>query len=201
MDISIKFTEKDLFQIFVNVDKVQKKKVKEKEYYDYLNNNSLSPSCRILPNNTNVDSAIRKYKRLKVQRLSSSQILQLASTDIILCVDVPSTTPVLIVSVPVPVNVDEHQQPPVNDEKPPAAKKSCGLEEFSTSFSKSYKDFDDMLDRQRRNITDHLIQMLNTFLEVNQFSIGLNQLIGYLLLMENTQSKPSYCSNWKRYLF
>ena len=172
-----KFTEKDLFQIFVDVDRVQKKTPQEREYYNHLNT-SLPPSCRILKSDINVDSAIRKYKRKKQQKLSTAQIIQLASTDIVLCVDVPS--------------VNELQQPlQVNDEKPPAAKKLRGPVDFNTSFSTSYKDFDDMLDRQRRNITEPLIQMLNTFLEVNQFSISLNRLLAYLLLRENIQSEPS----------
>lgn len=66
------------------------------------------------------------------------------------------------------------------DEKPPI--------KFSTSFSNSYKSFNDMSDKQKRNVTASLISFIEKFIESNEFDMTTNQLLGYLLLRENKKS-------------
>lgn len=60
--------------------------------------------------------------------------------------------------------------------------------QFSTSFSNSYKSFNDMSDKQKRNVTASLISFIEKFIESNEFDMTTNQLLGYLLLRENKKS-------------
>ena len=66
------------------------------------------------------------------------------------------------------------------DERPPVKKKSRGSTEFTTTFSKSYKDFKDLEQRQKKNKTQPLLDMLEKFIDINQFSLTLTELLDYL---------------------
>lgn len=202
-------------------------KVKENDYYESVNN-KLPSSSHLTPcSNTELNSAIRKYKRKKQQKFSTSQIVSSSSNDIILSVEIKTlfpVVPVVPVIVPPPVVhevippvmpladppedvveplVEPRVDPPVvtspvvspviivDDGKPTAAKRSRGSQEFTTSFSRSYKDFDNLSDRQKKNITKPLIDMLNNFLDVNQFSLSLSDLLGYLINRETDQKEST----------
>ena len=77
----------------------------------------------------------------------------------------------------------------VLDEAPPIKKKTRCSEEFTATFSTSYKQFDEMTEHQRRLKIPPLVDMLENFLS-HKFSISLDQILGYLLMRENT-SKSS----------
>ena len=201
------FTEKQLFALFRNVDLIQKKRASNEDYYNQINH-VLPSSCRMLPNSNNkINSSIRKYVRMKQSKMSSSNIMQSATNDIILSVDIPPLSPSVI---------DNHNQPSAStlqlpdvdeaqnsvdevqlDEKlPDAQRRYRGPLKFTTSFSQSYKDFVDLSDRQKRDKTAPLISMLENFIKVNQFNLSTNQLLSYLLMRENAQEKnlPHYRS-------
>ena len=75
---------------------------------------------------------------------------------------------------------DAGDENPVHDDRPPVQKKSRGSTEFKTTFSKSYKDFHDLGNKQKKNITKPLIEMLKTFIETNEFTLSLIELLDYL---------------------
>ena len=196
----IELTEKELFKIFADVDKTFNL-FKSASYADYMNgvNRNLPSSCEISNENEQLNLCIRQYKRKKLKKLSSSQITELAGNNVVLSVltedldhltldnggssgsAVASDDPDLFRHVaPIPVVSAE---PPSFDKKP--APTSHKPEEFTIYFSKSYKDFDDLGDRQKKNITQPLVDMLTKFIEYNQFSITKSKLLGYLLTREN----------------
>ena len=175
---SFVFCEKDLFRIFANVDARDKKAAHEKEYYDGVNSR-LPESCWLPYNHVpELNVSIKKYKRKKKEKISTSMIVQEATSDKILKVELPFLDPPSSSST-------------LEDESPPLPKKLRGPEEIRISFSKSYKDFNDLSDKQKRNITAPLVDMLNSFIETNQFSLDTNQLLGYLLVRDNIQSKKA----------
>ena len=175
---SFVFSEKDLFRIFASVDAKEKKVAHEKDYYEGVNS-KLPESCWLPYNHMpELNASIKKYKRKKKKKMSTSMIVQEATSDKILKVELPFLDPPSGPST-------------LEDESPPLPKKSRGPEEFSTSFSKSYKDFHDLSDKQKRNITAPLVDMLNSFIETNKFSLDTNQLLGYLLVRDNIQSKKA----------
>lgn len=118
---------------------------------------------------TELNTAIWKYKRKKQQRVSSDTIVKLSSEDILLSVNIPREVlppsvapPVFIEAMPSVLNnpppivaslanlvvqVDDDTVP--HNERAPAAKKSWGCKEFTASFSKSYKDFDNLADKEK----------------------------------------------------
>ena len=55
--------------------------------------------------------------------------------------------------------------PPVHLDEQPPQKKSRNS--FTATFSKSWKDFNDLQDRQKKNITKPLIEMMETFISTN----------------------------------
>ena len=158
---SFVFCKKDLFWIFASVDAKEKKVAHEKDYYEGVNS-KLPESCWLPYNHMpELNASIKKYKRKKKKKMSTSMIVQEATSDKILKVELPFLDPPSGPST-------------LEDESPPLPKKSRGLEEFSTSFSKSYKDFHDLSDKQKRNITAPLVDMLNSFIETNNFSLYTN---------------------------
>ena len=141
-----------------------------------------------------------KYKRWKKQKLTTNQIIQKASsTNIILSIFFqPAPTPMDIDIQPLYCDespiinvssiVDSYPTTSVMiDEKPPTAKRSRRPQVFSTSFSRSYKDFNDLVDKQKKMITQALIDMMINFLNVNQFSISLADILLYLRSREKVQ--------------
>ena len=150
--------------------------------------------------------------------MSLNTIINLSSDDIVLSINVPNeaspplvvpsiassvsppvTPPVLVEEIPsisnTPHATVESPSNPVQvhveplDERPPALKKSRGSTEFTTSFSKSYKHFDDLAERQKKNITKPLIEMLNKFIEINQFSMSVTDLLDYLKYREKERNE------------
>ena len=56
VDKVIEFTEKQLFEIFVEVDLSQKKVSKEREYYDHLNKR-LPSLCRLIADSNTTNNS------------------------------------------------------------------------------------------------------------------------------------------------
>ena len=52
-------------------------------------------------------------------------------------------------------------------EPPTKTKKTRGPKEFTTSFTRSYKDFNNLSDQQKRNITEPLISMIVNFIDTS----------------------------------
>ena len=185
------------------------KKPSESDYFATVNK-QLPPSCQLeIESCLPLRNAVRKYKRRKLGRDSLENIVSSSRNDVILSVDIPvevSPSPVVPVISPVtsgniPAEASSSSQvvPPVvvappdhvvsgigigdtvpNDERPPVKKISRGSTEFTTTFSKSYKDFKYLEQRQKKNKTQPLLDMLEKFIDINQFSLTLTELLDYL---------------------
>ena len=193
-DEQIIFTERRLFTLFVEAERAQKKKTTAADCYTKLN--SILPTSLRIPTNskTEINTCIRNYQRRRDQRLSQTDIINSAKETIVYNIDVPSSVPSGSSSSSSPsLNSSSSLSTSVPlDETPPAKKKSRGPEEFMTSFSTSYKEFNDLSDRQRRDKTQPLIDMLHNFVNHNKFSISVSELLRYLLMRENTSKTSTY---------
>ena len=74
--------------------------------------------------------------------------------------------------------------PPVLEEKP-AKKVARGSAQFTVLFTDSYKDFVNLSERQRNNVTAPLMDILKKIITSNNYNLSTNQLLGYLLQREN----------------
>ena len=193
----IELTRKDVYTLFADVDKSssQFKTNKMKDYIIKLN--SKLPSSYVLTSDHHqiIKDLLRKYRQKKNEKLPCAEIINMAGNDVVLSIFVPHSfsgdeSNVLLGNLIDPV-LAEHQQeplvveppPPPPDERPP--KKPRGSDQFTISFTDSYKDFVNMSDRQRKNVTDSLITVLQKFIENNQHTLSLNRLLGYLLIRVN----------------
>ena len=179
---NLAFSEKELFVIFSNKDN-NTPKFKSNTEKDYTNafKEQLPDEFKcchsyeelLLPH-------IRKYKRKKqgASRKPVSTIVNEASW----------RTKIL--------HISSHQNFPghvsLSGDGPSEPKKTKGPETFTTSFSRSYKDFKDMSEKHKKIITQPLIDALDTFLDTSDFSLSKNQLIGYLLMRENAGSTKEF---------
>ncbi len=84
--------------------------------------------------------------------------------------EVPLPTPSHPPPLPTP-------SPPPLDERPPQKK---SRNSFTATFTKSWKDFNDLKERQKKNITNPLIDMLESFISTNDFTISITELLDYL---------------------
>ena len=66
------------------------------------------------------------------------------------------------------------------EEQPPQKKSKISSFTITKTFPKSRKDFKDLKDRQQRNIANPLIDMLETFIGENEFTITVPELLDYL---------------------
>ena len=87
---------------------------------------------------------------------SQSSLLEKAGNQVLLCLDVPVQ---------------------VVDEQPPAPKKRRRSEEITTSFTQSYKDFNNLEPRQKKNVTQPLMDVLQAFLDTSNYSISMEELL------------------------
>ena len=188
-DETIKFTEKRLFTLFSEVDNLQKKRPSTQMYYAKID--SILPSPCKVASHSNAEilrAIIRKYTGKKEKKLSTKMIIEQASTDVKFTVDVPSPPVSQTIEGSLPassLSSSINQNIPL-DEEPPIKKKTRCSEEFTASFSTSYKQFDKLTERQRREKTQPLVDMLESFLCHNKFTISLDQLLAYLLMRGNT---------------
>ena len=70
------------------------------------------------------------------------------------------------------------ESPPVHPDEQPPEKKS--RRSFTATFTKSLKDFNDLKDRQKKNITKPLVEMLENFISTNEFTLTVTELLDYL---------------------
>ena len=194
----IEFSEKKLFTLFAEVDGLQKKRPTTGAYCQKIS--SFLPSSCTQPNVDILRTSIRKYTRKKDQKLSSSQIIESASNNVIYSVVISSSS---VSSQHSFVNSSSQESSIPLDEKPPARKKSRGPVEFSASFSTSYKQFDALTERQRSDKTQPLIDMLKNFLNHNSFSIILNlhRTAPWLPSYERKYTKEFNTSSRRKHLF
>lgn len=180
----LQFSEKDLFKLFINVETTLLSKTnkllfkpQKQDYYDKINE-YLPQQSHITFSNPNYDlqTILRKFKRKKQTKVNRTLIIESASSEIVLSLDLPDT----------------NASVSAGGDGPSVPKKAKGPETFSASISTSYKDFDSLSDARKRVITQPLIDMLETFLKVGEFSLDVNQLLGYLLCRENGSKKKSY---------
>ena len=75
------------------------------------------------------------------------------------------------------------------DSQQPTSKRSRGSEQYSVGFSKSYKPFWELSVKQKKRITQPLVEMLETFINVNDFDLDVSQLLGYLVCRQNMNNK------------
>ena len=178
LDIS----EKDLFQLFNKVDNLKQALPGMKQassIEDYLNKikeevgEKLDCKFDIIGD---ISPTLKKFRKTKSKKLSITRILENASDEIVLQIH------------PLTDHSNENAEPP---------KKKCrGPQVFSATFSKSYKDFIHMSDRQKKNVTDPLIHLMEQFIRVNEFSLNICQLLEYLLsrqhIERNLQCQASF---------
>ena len=171
------FSEKDLFRLFSDVDTHLLSKNKcptfKKEFYfekinEFLPTEHHLSTHKETENKTIFVSALQKYKRKKQLKVSRADIIDAASTTCILSF------------------IDEA------GDGPPQPKKSRGSETFTATFASSYKDFNDLSENRQRVVTKPLIDMLNQFIDQGDYSLSVNQLLGYLLCRENRNEKSTF---------
>ena len=75
-----------------------------------------------------------------------------------------------------PAPLPTPSSPPL-DERPPLKK---SRNSFTATFTKSWKDFNDLKERQKKNITKPLVDMLERFISTNEFTISITELLDYL---------------------
>ena len=172
MDECVQFSEKDLFKIFAEVDASKKRKSTSTEYLEKINERI--PCFSQINEKPEIKAAIRKFKTLKNKGYSSRKIIDGASNEIKL-------------SICVDEEAGKENAEPKPDE--PVQKKSRKPEIFNVSFTSSYKDFNDLEPRQKKNITQPLIDIMNTFIEKNNYNLTITQLLGYLITRENPSAK------------
>ena len=165
MDNYVQFSEKRLFTLFAEVDASKKRKSTEKEYLDMVN--QYIPSCSQIIESAELTAAIRQFKKLRKNKYSSKRIIDEASNDIKLsvCID----------------EADKENAEPGE----PVLKKSRGPKVINVSFSSSYKDFNELEQRQKRNVTAPLIDTIDKFIQQNHYNLTITQLLGYLITREN----------------
>ena len=181
-DQVLNISEKDLFAIFAKTDNAFSKSttVSNKDYVvefenqvpkSFKSNSTKSLDDLLMPH-------IRRYKRKKQSKISTKSIISAASCDIVLSFERNHVT--------------------LCGDGPSDPKRKRGPENVTTNFCHSYKDFPDLSGNRQRVVTEPLINMLEQFIEVSQYSITINQLLGYLLMRENTNSKEDFaysCGN------
>ena len=153
---TISLTEKQLFQALFSVEIAGKRALHE-EYYQGINT--------LLPRDlhfsydrktyTPLDGVIKRYCRLKK---TNKSFLENAGNDVLLCLDAPV----------------------VVDEQPPTPKKRRRSEVITTSFTQSYKDFNSLEPRQKKNVTQPLMDVLQAFIDTSNYSISMEELLDYL---------------------
>ena len=179
----VTFSKNSLYEIFAKVDQNNKMGTDKmgtgsstQDYYNGINAN-IPEKCQLSLNSNNViNNSIRCYKDLKKRKkISGSKISELASKDTIFSIEYESNTAAVAAKG--------------DTEPPPPPKKSRGPQELKLSISKCYKPFEELTDKQKRNITKPLISMLESFIEVNEFDLDVNQLLGYLICRQNGKNK------------
>ena len=180
------FSERELFQIFSNVDTdIFKSKparsVTEKDYYNGINLQLPSQSKLNNKQSSEVNSAIRKYKRKKQKKIASKDIIQGASSDVLLSI----------------ITNYEREIDGTGDGPSCPKKPRDGPKQVQTVFVKSKKDFHELSERQRREITKPLVELMDNFIENSEFSLTTNQLLGYLLCRVNSSKIDCSSSAFK----
>ena len=178
---SLHLSEKQLFQLFAEVDLSKKKTGTFKDYQKKVSESVSQELQNPTYSNADLISAIKRYKYRKAKKMPLGQIVESASSDIVLTIDI------LEVNVSKDTDVDGG-----GDDAPPPVKKSRGPEEFNVVFSRSYnKDFSELSEKWKKKITEPLIEMMEKFIEVNEFSMDINQLLGYLVCWQSAKKKSA----------
>lgn len=103
------------------------------------------------------------------------------TTQVVLPADDPPAEPVVQSSDnerPLIAEPAAAESPPVHPDEQPPEKKS--RRSFTATFTKSWKDFNDLKDRQKKNITKPLVEMLENFISTNEFTLTVTELLDYL---------------------
>ena len=144
----LSFSEKQLFKLFAEVD-MSKKKIGSFEDYHKKVRDSVGQEKYPEYSKEDLNSVIKRYKYRKSKKLSTSQIIENSSSDIVLTVDLLEDN-VFEDATDVDHGGDNAPPPPV--------KKTRGSEEFNVEFSRSYnKEFSDLSEKWKRKITEPLI--------------------------------------------
>ena len=202
---TIDITQRQLFHGFSLLEEKGKKPT-ESDYYSTINR-LLPSTCKILTwQSTQLNNQIRTYKRKKqLKRYSLQDVIDSSSNEVVLSIDIsePDDQCVpkeksLVENIVSPED-DEHsdldERPnivepgydPENyvtladlEEQPPQKKSKISSFTITKTFPKSRKDFKDLKDRQQRNIANPLIDMLETFISENEFTLTVPELLDYL---------------------
>ena len=202
---TIDITQRQLFHGFSLLEGKGKKPT-ESDYYSTINR-LLPSTCKILTwQSTQLNNQIRTYKRKKqLKRYSLQDVIDSSSNEVVLSIDisepddqcVPKEKSLVenIVSPEDDEHTDLDERPnivepgydPENyvtladlEEQPPQKKSKISSFTITKTFPKSRKDFKDLKDRQQRNIATPLIDMLETFIGENEFTITVPELLDYL---------------------
>ena len=196
----MEYTQKNLFSVYVDADRKRSgfKTFTVKDYHAFLLSKlPVEKRQYAVINMNDLKNCLRLYKKKKDNR-GASNLEQIAgSDDIVLSVYFNVSTEIH------PSKWEQQIESIPFDEKPPSeppTKRTRGPEAFTTSFTKSYKRFNDASQKQKRNVNEPLISMLGKFIETNTFNLSINQLLGYLLLRENRKSSNA-CSKIGRDIF
>ena len=168
----VTFSQKSLFHLFSKVDQARKKGTSSttQDYYNAINAELQESNSLQANSNEIINVSLRHYQKMKKsKRMSLGQICESASDDTVLSIDVE------IECLPPP---------------PPPAKKSRGPQVIKLNpISKCYKSFNELLERQKRNITKPIIDMMETFIDINGFDLDISQLLDYLVCRQNAKKK------------
>ena len=186
----LEFTQKQLFGVFAEADQSTSKfgGLTEKDYHSFLLSKlPVENRCDAIINMNELKHCLRSYRKKKGNRgsLRLEEVAATGNNDISLTVT--SEVGFQIREGSSTANLVVPEEKPTG-EPPTKTKKTRGPKEFRTSFTRSYKDFNNMSDQQKRNITEPLISMITTFIDTNQFDLTVNQLLGYLFIRENSRS-------------
>ena len=211
---TIDITERKLFEVFASIEGPGKKNSKTDYYKAVIS--QLPQNCQLeIGENVSLNSAIRKYKRKKDSRCSLSVLIEEASSEVFLSVAAVEESYQDETSVPLDEKPPSHispslvngsntalsyernasadqqvptisEQSPCNERSPPTKK---AKNSFTSTFSKSYKDFNDLQDRQKKNITKPLLAVLENFINLNNFTISMTDLLQYLTTI--VKDKPN----------
>ena len=125
--ITVSLTERQLFEALSSIEQ-QGKKISNEEYYQAVN--TLLPEDLHFEYDrktyTSLDAVIKKYKRSKK---TQKFFIENAGSEVLLCLDLPHSNLNHVV-------LNEQPEPPV--------KKRRQSEEYTTKFTQSYKDFNDL---------------------------------------------------------